>query len=247
METREITITPAAARMLALPATPELLEGWVGPVEMSTTYDDFAGERRRFSPDRWFACVSHGMIPRPGVVWVSHPPVRATYYQGSPATEGAFNGGDGAQQGECHIYRLRLPLSRREVVHRVIDVAGLGVPCTQCAGDGRYIEHIDAPPCTRCCRTGHLRPPADLSAFRGPIAAEGWTSAELSAALVWLSWVRLAAGMKPIAALATRSVDGCYLVWPPYPGLRTPDPSFAMLVYGSDGPTLTALVPAAAP
>ena len=149
-----VTITPDIAGRLTIPATPELLRDWTGPVEMRGL-----NERR---PDEW----------------------TLTAYGPGGMANGTFPS------------RLRLPLSRPEVRDRVVRAGAEGVRCPECP-DGD------------CTGTGWYRRPADLSAFRdgSNLAAPGWTSAELSAALLWLSWVRLAGGMGPVVGLYSAAED----------------------------------------
>jgi hypothetical protein len=156
-----ITLTPEQALNLHVPATEELLRGWVGPVVYRGMADYAYLGRLSLDPlDEWVAC--------PGV--------------GS---------------GVADNHAIRIPLSRPECRHRLIDVMAAGVRCAQCKGYGLYVADDGNRKCLPCDGTGWLRKPADLSHFRN-VKAEGWTSAELEAALLYICWIRMAAGMRPL-------------------------------------------------
>lgn len=132
--------------------------------------------------------------------WVGPCEIHTTWLTGAPwiravSVYGRVDGGRGAP--------ARLPLSRPEVRDRVVRVAAEGVSCLLCEqGD---LPEIGGPTGARhyLDRPCSARPPTDLSPFRDSpnLRAEGWTSAELSAALLWLSWARMAAGMGPVRRL----------------------------------------------
>lgn len=102
--------------------------------------------------------------------------------------------GESCQIGEIDIHNLSLDLSNPAVIDRMYRVFAAGEKCScdllDC-GPG-----TDGDTCEQCKASGWLRPPTDLSLFRG-VKAEGW-GPELEAALLWASWVRMAAGLRPL-------------------------------------------------
>jgi hypothetical protein len=162
-----LTLTPEKARNLHIPATEELLRGWVGPVRLNLdSVVDWAALR---------LSSVHG--------W---PTAHIVGPQGDTLEMSSKDGG----------FRLYLPLSRPEVIDRLYRVFAAGARCPDSIGQvhAPVLASPDIPPfCPKCRDTLWLRPPTDLSHFRG-VKAEGW-GAELEAALLWVSWVRMAGGV----------------------------------------------------
>lgn len=173
MTTITLTLTPEKARTLTIPATDELLRGWVGP----GIYTDNQEVRD-------IACLGLGKLG-----WVA-----AGYYWPA-ANEAGVQG--------VPIAKVALPL-RPEVIDRMYRVMAAGVRCPHPAGlqwpQQAIVSGHRWVVCGQCNahngEPGYLHPPADLSAFRN-IKAEGW-GVELEAALLYLSWARMAGGMRPI-------------------------------------------------
>lgn len=105
--------------------------------------------------------------------------------------------------------RFTLPLASWQVREHLIRRMLEGVRCEVCLGTG--IAPPTAPlSCTLCKGTGYLRAPTDLRRFRDIDLPEipGWPRAALSAALIGVSVLRVAAGMGPVTAL--------FADWEPY-------------------------------
>lgn len=189
--TQALTCTPAEAMALTLPATVELLAGWVGPVMVlqDPKHWTYAGLRRG----------EHYIVPP---TWEQHDMVV---------------GDDGLR-----IESVRLPLSHPEVRAHLVDRLAAGVRCPDCSWAARARGALDGTIvyCSDCRSAGYLRPSADLRwALHYPgLGPEEW----VSAFVLWVSWVRMAAGMGPITAVyrqmpepeawAPRSTPG---PWPP--------------------------------
>ncbi len=241
-----LTLTPEQALNLHVPATVELLEGWSGPGIAVVLADEAMGRSR----DRRVEVV----------VW-----------DGTPMSgDDVFTAGEpGIFPVSAREYRaLLLPLSRPEVIDRLYRVMAAGVRCPHPAGlqwpQQAIVSGHRWVVCGQCNahngEPGYLRPPVDLSAFRN-VKAEGW-GPELEAALLYLSWVRMAGGMGPIGYVFAPRIDGCRagrhdVVLSDLQAAirahepRTPDTcdsywlslGNALLDITPEGPTLRALVP----
>jgi hypothetical protein len=158
------TFTPEHARNLTIPATDDLLRGWVGPV---------------------FYRV------HPGAEWVLG--IWGALHASRPAAREGVIELVGGQPPDVAL-PLSSPAVRDYLIRKAADGESCGCNGLECRGNG------DVQTCSHCGGYGYLRKPADLSAFRdgARLKARGWTSAELSALLLYLSWRRLEAGMGPL-------------------------------------------------